>query len=70
MLAYAVNDKNTHKRMIKYWLDEILLAETKRAVILVSTKMDARGGIDGPDAAEKMEQLTKHLVDEYREVDF
>lgn len=69
VLAYAVNDENSQKRVSAYWLKKFRNQQLKAPVILVGNKIDTRGGINDPSAASKMEEFIKPIMDTYREVD-
>jgi mitochondrial Rho GTPase 1 len=69
VLVYAVDDATSIGRVCSFWLAKFRAVSLAAPIILVGNKIDTRGGITDPRAAESMEAFIKPIMDDYREVE-
>jgi mitochondrial Rho GTPase 1 len=69
VLVYAVDDAASIDAVCSVWLAKFREMKMQAPIILVGNKIDLRGGITDPRAAENMEAFIKPIMDNYREVE-
>jgi mitochondrial Rho GTPase 1 len=69
VLVYSVDDEKSIQRVRTFWLEKFRYLKLNVPIILAGNKIDLRGGVDNPKAAENMEEFIKPIMDEYREVE-
>lgn len=69
VLVYAVDDAASIDAVCTFWLAKFREMQLNVPIILVGNKIDLRGGITDPRAAENMEAFIKPIMDNYREVE-
>lgn len=69
VLVYAVDDSASIGAVCSFWLKKFRDMKLQVPIILVGNKIDLRGGITDPRAAENMEAFIKPIMDNYREVE-